>query len=317
MPTDTHSGHSDPPPKPLPIWASLGISAGAGCAAWMVVHPMELLKNKTMLSPKGTTLGASVKEVREGGLYKGLSGGLTRQVVYTTFRLGLYMPIRNLIVGHDTPIADISVVQRAAAGASAGAIASFFSSPVEVCLVMQTKSPTPLSLVGAAKGVMSDHGVTGFWSGGIPLMTRAAIVGISQVAMYDQTKAMLFAHYDAAVARARAEKVANPEIDHGCLYNRSSVTSIAGLITGLFYATVTLPIEMSRVRMSAWKVPGVDAHGVMPNMITAFGRIVQEEGLTGTAKAFIPYYGRCATHTLICFQVIEFMNAQVRASGLV
>ena len=304
-------------PTPLPVWASLGISAGAGCGAWMVVHPMELLKNKVMLNPQGTSLGASVKDVFQGGLYKGLSGGLTRQVVYTTFRLGLYLPIRDLIVDHDTPISDITVFERAAAGASAGAIASFFSSPVEVCLVMQTKSATPLSLVGAAREVVAGHGIKGFWSGGMPLMTRAAIVGISQVAMYDQTKAMLFSHHDAAVAKARDNKLANPETNNDCMYSRSSVTSIAGLITGLFYATVTLPIEMSRVRMSAWKVPGVDEHGPMPNMVKAFGRIVKQEGLTGTVKAFIPYYGRCATHTLICFQVIEFMTAQVRASGFV
>ena len=305
------------PPTPIPVWASLGISAGSGCCAWMIVHPMELLKNKVMLSPQGTSMSQSVSETFKGGLYKGLSGGLTRQVVYTTFRLGLYTPIRNLIAGHDTPTSEITMLHRAAAGAGAGMVASFLSSPVEVCLVMQTKSPSPLSLAGAAREVFTDHGVLGYWSGAMPLMTRAAIVGISQVAMYDQTKAMLFHRYENAVAEARLKNVANPEVNNDCPYSYSSVTSIAGLITGLFYATVTLPIEMSRVRMSAWKVPGVGPKDKMPNMVTAFGRIVKQEGVSGTIRAFLPYYGRCATHTLVCFQLIEFMTAQVQQRRLV
>ena len=279
-------------PATLPVWQQIPMSALAGVCAWVPTHPWELCKNRVILSQNGLTTAAAFRDMfGNGSAYNGFSAGISRQVVYTAFRLGLYEPIRGIstsLRGADP--AEVSAVDRVVAGATAGVIASFLSSPVEVALVMQTSRPVDqpkLSLPGAFKEVMAAKGVAGFWSGCLPLMTRAAVVGVAQVSFNDQCKTWLKAHAGADTWEPR------------------NLTATSGVITGIFYAFVTMPIEVARVRISAAKQKTTIAG--------AISGIVKEHGVRGVYSSYVPYAGRCVVHTATSFMILDEMKRRMAA----
>ncbi|KAG5481416.1 hypothetical protein LSCM4_07128 [Leishmania orientalis] len=191
-----------------------------------------------------------------------------------------------------------TALDRALAGASAGVFASFLSSPVEVCLVLQTtnKGKEKLSMLQALKVVLQSRGVTGLWSGIGALSSRAALVGVSQVAVHDQVLTML---------RARNVKRADP-------LNDNLVVNIASVITAFICSIVTMPMEVARVRMSAEAKLSAGMEKRYRNVVQCIGRIFKEEGLLAMYDSYLPYFGRCASQTVICFFVIEYLTRQLR-----
>ena len=275
--------------KPLPLWISLPSSGVSGMIAWMFTHPFEMLKNRLILGEVKPFMH-TVREVHQLGWYKGIDAGLLRQVFYATSRLGLYDPIKNLLVTEgQTP----TLWQRAVAGGTAGAIASLITSPIEVTLVMQTKIKERTSVASAMGIVYRDTGVSGFWRGCGPLMMRATIVGVSQVAMYDQIRSMLSAHNTA----------------NSLNWSNGFMTTVASASTGLEYALVTMPIELARVRMSSEQG---HQNRKYRNVAQTIYRITREEGFSSIYRSFLPYYSRCSIHTIVCFFVLETINDKAR-----
>ncbi|KAG5507661.1 hypothetical protein JKF63_06610 [Porcisia hertigi] len=295
------------PPAPIPRWQTLGVSGGAGMLAWCFAHPFEMWKNTLMTSTPGTSQLECFKATAKKGFYTGLSSGLMRQVVYTTARLGCYPSFRDGILQGEVAMglrrsadpASATVLDRALAGASAGAFASFLSSPVEVCLVLQTtnKDKGKLSMVQAFKEVLRSRGVGGLWSGIGALASRAALVGVSQVAVHDQVLTTL---------RKRNVTRADP-------LNDNLVVNIASVITALFYSLVTMPVEVARVRMSAEAKLGAGVARRYRNVAQCIGRIFREEGVLAMYGSYLPYFSRCASHTVVCFFVIEYFTRVLRS----
>lgn len=268
-------------PNEIPLATNMFLSGTAGCCAWLVTHPFELLKNRVILNPD-QSFSTVFADTKKGGFWKGLSGGIARQVVYASCRLGFYDPIKDLVTRDPQ---NVTGFDRATAGALAGMSAAMLSSPIEVCLVLQSKATAPLSLVAAGKQVLTESGPTGFWRGGIPLMSRAGVVGVSQVAMYDQSKATL--------------KKLDKKYDWGMSGTTEFI--LASTFTALFYAFVTMPIELSRVRMSSQKKGAVK----YTSMHQAIALIAREEGAMSIYSSFAPYFMRCAVHTVTAFFIID------------
>ena len=297
------------PASPIPRWQTLGISGVAGMFAWCFTHPFEMWKNTVMMAPPGTTQLACFKKTAQKGFYTGLSSGLVRQVVYATARLGCYPIFRDAILEGEMVMGlkksadplSATVLDRALAGGSAGAFASFLSSPVEVCLVLQTtsKGSGKLSMVGAFNSVLKNSGVNGLWSGFGALGSRAALVGISQVAVHDQVLTML---------RKRNVKRPSPLDDN-------IVVNIASAITALIYSAVTMPVEVARVRMSAEAKLPADVEKKYRNVVQCIGLIAKEEGVLAMYEAFFPYFCRCAMHTILCFFTIEYATRKIKQNS--
>lgn len=294
-------------PAPIPRWQTLGISGFAGMFAWCFTHPFEMWKNTVMMAPPGTTQMASFKKTSQKGFYTGLSSGLMRQVVYATGRLGCYPIFRDGILQGEAAMGlkesadplSATVLERALAGGSAGAFASFLSSPVEVVLVLQTTSKEKMSVPQAVKCVLANSGVTGFWAGLGALASRAALVGVSQVAVHDQVLTML---------RKRNVKRPSPLDDN-------IVVNIASAITALIYSAVTMPVEVARVRMSAEAKLGAGVEKKYHNVVQCIGRIAKEEGVLAMYDAFFPYFCRCAMHTILCFFTIEYVTRKIKQNN--
>ncbi|CAJ04127.1 conserved hypothetical protein [Leishmania major strain Friedlin] len=294
------------PAPPLPLWQTLGVSGFAGMFGWCFTHPFEMWKNTVMMAAPGTSQLDSLKATARKGFYTGLSSGLMRQLIYATARLGFYPSFRDGILEGEVALglkrsadpAGATALDRALAGASAGVFASFLSSPVEVCLVLQTtsKGKERLSMLQACNSVLKSRGVTGLWSGFGALASRAALVGVSQVAVHDQVLTML---------RKRNVKRADPLGDN-------VVVNIASVITALFCSIVTMPMEVARVRMSAEAKLSAGAERRYHNVVQCIGRIFKEEGLLAMYDSYLPYFSRCASQTVICFFVIEYLTRELR-----
>ncbi|KAL7705625.1 mitochondrial carrier protein (MCP12) [Lotmaria passim] len=294
-------------PAPIPRWQTLGISGFAGMFAWCFTHPFEMWKNTVMMAPPGTTQLACFKKTAQKGFYTGLSSGLVRQVVYATARLGCYPIFRDAILEGEMVMGlkksadplSATVLDRALAGGSAGAFASFLSSPVEVCLVLQTTSKEKMSVPQTVKCIWSNSGLKGFWSGIGALASRAALVGVSQVAVHDQVLTML---------RKRNVKRPSP-------LNDNIVVNIASVITALFYSIITMPVEVARVRMSAEAKLPAGVEKKYRNVVQCIGLIAKEEGVLAMYEAFFPYFCRCAMHTILCFFTIEYATRKIKQNS--
>ena len=295
------------PASPIPRWQTLGISGVAGMFAWCFTHPFEMWKNTVMMAPPGTTQLACFKKTAQKGFYTGLSSGLVRQVVYATARLGCYPIFRDAILEGEMVMGlkksadplSATVLDRALAGGSAGAFASFLSSPVEVCLVLQTTSKEKMSVPQTVKCIWSNSGLKGFWSGIGALASRAALVGVSQVAVHDQVLTML---------RKRNVKRPSPLDDN-------IVVNIASAITALIYSAVTMPVEVARVRMSAEAKLPAGVEKKYRNVVQCIGLIAKEEGVLAMYEAFFPYFCRCAMHTILCFFTIEYATRKIKQNS--
>lgn len=288
----------------LPKWETLTIAGGAGMFAWCFTHPFEMWKNTVMTSPEGTSQVAAFKMTAKKGFYTGLSSGLVRQIVYTTARLGCYPIFRDGILQaehkmglkKDADPISANLLDRALAGAAAGVFASFLSSPVEVCLVLQTTGKEKTSMVQAARSVIANSGVKGFWRGFGALGSRAALVGVSQVAVHDQVLTML-----------RKYNHTRPQ-----QMNDNLVVNIASVITAFIYGVITMPVEVARVRMSAEAKLAAGAEKKYTNVVQCIGRIAKEEGVLAMYDAFLPYFCRCAMHTVLCFFTIEYVSRELK-----
>lgn len=291
-------------PVPLPLWQTMGIACGSGMFAWCFAHPFEMWKNTTMMSPPGTSQVECFRRTSRKGFFTGLSSGLARQVVYSTARLGCYPIFRDSFLSAKVKMGfaesadpkNASILDRALAGGTAGAFASCLSSPVEVCLVLQTTGETKLSIFGAAKSVFRNSGIGGFWSGIGPLTARAALVGVSQVAVHDQVLTKL---------RLRNGRRETP-------LNDNLVINIASVITAFIYSAVTMPVEVARVRMSAEAKLPPGTEKKYHNAVQCVSRVIREEGAKAIFTSYVPYFGRCGSHTVVCFFAIEYVTRLAR-----
>jgi solute carrier family 25 oxoglutarate transporter 11 len=283
------ANQTKPKAATVPLWQQIPMSAMAGCIAWVPTHPWELTKNRVILSTTGLTTAGALRDMWENkSFYNGFSAGISRQVVYTAFRLGLYEPIRGICATARGASPDAATpIDRIVAGATAGMFASMLSSPVEVALVKQSNTAKghSLSLAAAFREVHAQRGIAGFWSGCVPLVTRAAVVGVSQVSFNDQCKVWLKQY-------AEADK-----------WQPRNLTAVAGIITGVFYATVTMPIEIVRVKMSASKDK--------TTVSKALTNFVRENGVLAIYKPFVPYASRCVVHTAVSFMILDAMKRTV------
>ena len=135
--------------KKQPIYTKFLIAAAGGSSGWLFIHPFDVCKVRLQInvSNESKTFINALSDIykNEGfkGFYSGLSAALTRQLTYTTLRLGLYDVFREQVVNYNLNKYNyngINIWQKLATGLTAGGIAASLCCPVEVALIrMQVK----------------------------------------------------------------------------------------------------------------------------------------------------------------------------------
>lgn len=227
-------------------------------------------------------------------LFAGLSAGLTRQLTYTTLRIGLYNTMmKNMSEEVRKSAGGKSALVRAGCGLSAGAIASFICCPVDVCLVrmqadIQMVQKRGYKHIGDALcRIAKEEGWKTFWRGATPTVLRAMVVNTTQIATYDQVKQMYLQYTN----WFKNEKSVY-------LHFASSLTA------GLFYSFASLPLDIAKTRMQKQK-PLADGRLLYRNTLQTLVQIAKKEGVLKLWKGFTPYFMRSGTHTICMLMFLE------------
>ena len=192
---------SSPPPPPTLAKQLQPFVVGGSAAVFasICVQPMDLVKTRMQLLPKGTSPLSVAQSIitKEGvrGLYAGLSASIMRQAVYGTARLGLHREFSDRLRASGGG-ADLSALQSAGSAMAAGALASIIGTPFDVALVrMQADGMKPVAerrgytnVFNALGRILREEGAPRLWSGFEPTAARAIAMNVGMMASFDQAK---------------------------------------------------------------------------------------------------------------------------------
>jgi solute carrier family 25 oxoglutarate transporter 11 len=287
------------PPKASALPQSvIFITSGlGGMGGWMVVHPFNTIAVRSNLaSASGNTFSFKGMIEKQGlmSVYDGLGAGMARQVFYASSRFGLFEIFRDKL--HDYR-GKTDFASRVVVGALTGGIAAYLSCPMEVAVVrMSNDKSLPVNEQRNYKGVVDttlriarEEGITAFWRGSNPFVTRAMMVGVFQVATLDQFKS-LYEHYLGQT--------------------RNSIPNVfsAAMTSGMLYALATMPLEAAKNRMASQKPDKVSGELPYKGTIQTLRKVSAEHGFMTLYNGFLPYYLRCGGHTVSMFIMVQIMR---------
>lgn len=274
-------------------------ACGSGMIATVCIQPIDTVKVRMQLMDslimRKSPLGVAKDMVSDGGLanlYRGLSAGLMRQLVYGTMRLGLFTTFeKKLEKRAQQRGATVSFRERTVAGLGAGAIAAFCGNPTEVVLVrMQADGMRPAaqrenyrSAIDALRRITRVEGVLALWKGSGPTIIRAMSTNFGQLAFFSESKFQL-------------QKRTN--------MSPKTRTAAAAAIAGLAGAVISQPFDFVKTRLqnqvsasaSAGQGQG-QAAVAYKGMFDCFVKVIRQEGVGRLYREIGPYFLRIAPHS--------------------
>ncbi|CAD7703682.1 unnamed protein product [Ostreobium quekettii] len=294
---------SDKGPKPIPLWGSFVCSAIATCWAEATTLPLDTAKVRLQLQttapgavPKYRGLfGTCMVVAREEGtaaLWKGLGPGLHRQCLFGGLRIGMYDPVKKMIMGNQQGDAPLHL--KIAAGLTTGAGAITIASPTDLVKVrMQAEGKLPEGVpkkypsAFKAYGIIArTEGVAALWTGLGPNVARNAIINAAELASYDQVKQSLLATG----------------------YFRDNVFThlVSGLGAGFFAVCVGSPVDVVKSRVMG------DTKGAYKGVIDCFVKTFRNDGILAFYKGFLPNFGRLGSWNVVMFLTLEQVKIAFR-----
>lgn len=265
--------------------------ASAGTAAVITVtfiHPIDVVKTRLQVSGDGgrdyKALGisgtVSVVAAEEGVLsfWKGIGAAWLREASYTSLRLGLYTPIKDVMgVTNDS-----AFVMKFLAGSLAGALGSCVGNPFDVMKtrMMTAEGKETPSMAEASATLYKQQGVAGFYRGLEANVMRAMVLNGTKMACYDQIKGMITASNVVPAGIA------------------TQFCSAFG--AGFFMATTVAPFDMVRTKLMNQPA---DAK-IYTGFVDCFTKIIKAGGPGALYQGFIPIWARFAPTT--CLQLVIF-----------
>lgn len=187
------------------------MAAFSACVAETLTIPMDTSKVRLQLQktpegekPRYNGLMGTMKTIaaEEGAtaLFGGLAPGLQRQVLFAGLRVGLYIPIRNIITG---PLAEgqyPTLLQKIATAMATGTIAISVANPTDLVKIkMQAQGigkisgipPQYAGSIDCYRQIIKADGVKGLWTGWGPNVVRNSVINAAELASYDQYKQIL------------------------------------------------------------------------------------------------------------------------------
>lgn len=176
-------------------------------------------------------------------------------------------------------------------------MAAYLSCPMEVAVVrMSNDSTLPVdqrrnykNVFDTGNRIMKEEGVSAFWRGSGPFVSRAMMVGVFQVATLDQFKQIY--------ADALGQK-------------KNSIPNVfcAAMTSGLIYSVATMPLEASKNRMASQKPDAVTGKLPYTSTLQTLRHVVAKEGFRSFYNGFLPYYLRCGGHTVTMFIFVQMIR---------
>ena len=168
---------------------------------------------------------------------------------------------------------------------------------MEVCVVrMSNDKSLPAneqrhykSLLDTFTRTMKEEGVSAFWRGSNPFVTRAMLVGVFQVATLDQFK-------DFYAQTLQQQRNSLPNVFS------------AAMTSGLIYSIATMPLEAAKNRMASQKPDPVTGKLPFTGTIQTITKVAKDKGFLTLYNGFFPYYLRCGGHTVSMFVIVQMLR---------
>jgi len=188
---------ADKPKESVGLLENVVCAGGAAVMTVSFIHPIDVVKTRLQIAGEagratkayggvGSAIRMIIKDEGIRAFYKGINAAWLREASYTSLRLGLYEPMKDVIGAEGK---DASFLKKFLAGALSGGIGSLAGNPFDV---MKTRM---MANEGAAKGlvhygseVYKSGGFLGFYKGLEANVARAAILNATKMACYDQCK---------------------------------------------------------------------------------------------------------------------------------
>jgi len=261
----------------------------SGMFATCCIQPVDMVKVRIQLlagtaEASGPVTIATNMLKNEGlaAFYKGLDAGLTRQVVYTGARLGLFDKFTGMV---KTPGKPLSFVENAGCALSAGGIAAVIGNPADLALIrMQADSMKPAaeragytSVVTTMGMIMKSDGAGGLMAGAGPTATRAMALNFGMLAFNASAKDALG---NAGVTGA-------------------AQVFGASAIAGFFASFFSLPFDFVKSQMQSQKLDPATGELPFKSSIDCASKILAEGGPMRFYAGFPTFYVRIAPHAMI------------------
>lgn len=246
---------------------------------------IRLQVNKSVARP-GVVATAREIFVKEGvsAFYYGVPAAVIRQAVYGGIGVGMYRPVRAVLLNDAETAQNAPLWKRMLAGAITGGFGQAVATPTDVVKIrLQADGQVRRyrNTFHAFCSIPRQEGIFGLYKGVGPSIQRAAVINGSGIATYDHAKQF-------ALRLTQREEGAMVHV-------------IASLCSGLVSALVSNPIDVVKTRiMNTSKDSG--------SSIRVLLDIVRTEGVSALYKGFIPSYARLAPWQLSFFLTYEALN---------
>lgn len=220
-------------------------------------------------------------------LFNGLVPGLQRQVVFAGLRIGLYVPIRDMITGPLAPGQNPTLLQKILAGMTTGAMGITVANPTDVVKIrLQAQGRLPLaerpykSSTDCYRQIVAKDGVPGLWVGLAPNIMRNSIINAAEIASYDQYKQIMTQNV-------------------GLSPTALTTHVICAFLSGFNACVVGSPVDVLKTRMMN-KTPGQPS-----SLVGIVGDIVRNQGMMTFYKGFTANFMRLGSWNTVMFVTLE------------
>lgn len=263
----------------------------AGCSAVITVtavHPIDVVKTRLQVSGNGVRnykalgINGTIKTIlREEGLrafWKGIDAAWLREASYTSLRLGLYDPIKNIMGVNNKS----NFFMKFAAGSLAGGIGSLFGNPFDVIKtrMMTFEGKEPKTFLYTFINIYKSRKLD-LYKGLQANIIRACVLNGTKMACYDQIKE--------TITQTNMIPAGIP----------TQFCSAFG--AGFFMAIMVSPFDMIRTQLMNQS----SAAKMYSGFVDCFVKIVKEKGFAGLYTGFIPIWARFAPNACLQFIIFE------------
>lgn len=285
----------DKDPSRIGRWYFGGLAA-MGAATF--THPIDLIKVILQTpavdgsSKKPTIIKTTFQIVKHQGalaLYNGLTASWLRQATYSMTRFGIYETTKQMMAGESRNANAVPFYQKVILAGVSGAAGGFVGTPADMINVrMQNDIKLPSdqrrNYKHAFDGLIKVYrleGVKCLFNGATTATSRAVLMTIGQLSMYDQYKYLLLTHM-------------------GNIFQDNLMTHFtSSLLAGATATTLTQPLDVMKTRMMN------AAPGEYKSIADCASSIFRTSGLLGFYKGYIPAFVRLAPHTILMFVFLE------------
>jgi solute carrier family 25 oxoglutarate transporter 11 len=280
----------------------------SGMMATCCIQPMDMIKVRIQLgAAEGgatspfTIATTMIKEEGFISLYSGLSAGLTRQVVYTGARLGLFDIFTDM--SKDKAYDSVpGFFKKSFCALGAGGIAAVLGNPADLALIrMQSDSMLPQAErrnyrgVGhALTSIATGEGPLALFKGAVPTATRAMALNFGMLAFNAQAK----------------------EVLQGAGCSTGLQVFGASAIAGFAASAFSLPFDFVKTQIQKMKPDPVTGEMPFKGPVDCAMKQVKMGGIFRLWAGFPTYYFRIAPHAMITLIAQDQVKAIWKTMGI-